>query len=224
MSKWLDILAVLPPKVCLEEYWEVLNRIDWKLLLFHSGLTVEEVKNSIERQLREIDNPYYKRKLQRAKEKLEETVKLLEKAGLVRVENNRITKSVHYSEFISFIKNNIKTSVNRWIAWVVWYFQQNKLEKFKLNDILNEISYSEKYLIKELKYVRVWDGKKWRPLLKKKDGRWEVRNTPHFPNRSFLLLGLNEKICAAVKYLLEKGILFDENTLLKTLENLKEKR
>jgi len=72
---------------------------------------------------------------------LDDAIESLFNVGLIRKDGKFLVKSDNYSEFFKLLKNSVRSSITRTIAWVIWYlYNTNGLECFKGSQILNELS------------------------------------------------------------------------------------
>ncbi len=126
------ILAMLPPKIVFDPYWEVLDAIRWvkiKALEF----TMDEISDYILNKFEE----YNKLDVQKV---VKETIAYLVDAGLIEKVNGKFIRTERFDEFVRFLKRGgFRDNISVIVAWAVWYLHNKGLDCFELSQILDVI-------------------------------------------------------------------------------------
>ncbi|RLG17931.1 hypothetical protein DRN63_02335, partial [Nanoarchaeota archaeon] len=118
-----ELLASVPPKFLLDNYWKVLDTIRRQGLTgFEDGeyFTISDLSEKILKEIRESENPFYARICSRSVDVIEEVVNQLVKVGLLIKEGDTLKKVDQFSDFYNMLKR-IKNSLKNLVAWAIWY-------------------------------------------------------------------------------------------------------
>ena len=199
------ILANLPPKLVLDPYWEILGMLSWRSALIFKNkkvFTSSQLRKAISYQISEFNNnPFILRTYQRSLNIVDDMVSILLRAGLLSTnENNTLLKSDVFDDVYYLLKEKIKKSVTRLVAWTVWYLYHNKGKVFSAGELLKQISYDDLEYLKELPHLHVWKEDRFRKLLRRLESRgiWSFKEAPHSFSRPILLESLHGRLLLAL--------------------------
>ena len=129
LDKLKKLLGSASPKFLLDHYWEILDLIEWRLLIGSERkfFTISELKEKIleDAQIGK-SSPIRYRECIKSLKIADQIVNELEKLGLLLREGNILIKSDVYSDFFRFLKNRIRNSVRKRIAWAIWFLYNTK--------------------------------------------------------------------------------------------------
>ena len=224
MTKIEEMLRVTSPKLVLDNYWNVLGLLEWRLLREgqpqEKNLTISDVTGFLSKELKKEGSPFYQRLCSRSMTVVENVVDELENSGLLIRENDSFQKSDKYSEFYRILKKAIKTSVKRYVAWTVWHLYHKGLTSFSASEILRMLSYPDEECLSEIPHLSIWKRDSRRKLLRRHGDVWTLSEEPYLLTKSILLLDLNRRLYVAISELSKTRSRFRADEIVSELRRL----
>jgi len=222
--KYGQILSSLSPKVLLDDYWMILDLIEWEFPIASLEFTTDDILKLLSEKLSRIDNPYYRRECIRAQKVVEDVIAQLAGLGLIERVNEHFIKGKRYSELFYFLKKNIRDSATRRVSWAVWYLYSKGVNNFTTSQVLEEVSYSDEDYREELGHLQVWKNGKWLPVLKRSEedySSWQLLSEVYSSGKPVLLKDLPERLFTAILELSKRE--FSEDEILQKIRELERK-
>ena len=200
-----ELLASVPPKFLLDNYWKVLDTIRWQGLTGFEDreyFTISDLSEKILKEIRESENPFYARICSRSVDVIEEVVNQLVRVGLLIKEGDTLKKTDQFSDFYNMLKR-IKNSLKNLVAWAIWYLYSHKKISFSTEELISLLSYEDENYVHEIPNLIKWEADHWIELLEKCNEHWKLLKEPPLPSSStpILLTDIQTRLSLAISHL-----------------------
>lgn len=224
MKRMLKLLASAPPQLLLDHYLNVLGLISWRIFAERRDKEHLTISNLIKKLLRDSQsiNPFYSRECLRSIAVVEEVLNEMVALGLLTKDGEVFQKTRDFSEFYYLLKNKVKKSLRRYIAWAIWYlYHQKGLTSFSTSELLTLISYRDEDYVNEIPHlIKRKNG--WLKLLEKSGDEWKLVEEPHVPSSPILLTDLHDRLSNAIFELAKTKSKFCTEEVIKKLRELEQ--
>jgi len=204
VDKVEKIFASVPPKFLLDHYLNVLNLISWGRFVESEDREHFTISDLVEKLSRDAQryhtvNPFYSRECSRSIAVVKEVLDELVSLGLLTKDGEVFRKTEDFPEFYHLLKNKVKRSLRRYVAWAILYLHHSKASNhFPTSEIVDLLSYSDREYLKEIPYLVKWKNGSWLSLLEKRNEKWRLVEKPYQPTKSILLLDIYDRLHLAI--------------------------
>ncbi|MEM3882965.1 MAG: hypothetical protein QXO23_06245 [Candidatus Methanomethyliaceae archaeon] len=202
MRKVEELFTSTSPKLLLDHYWNVLDLIGWRGFIEPKDkehFTISDLAEKLSKDIQGSENPFYTRMCSRSKAIIEAVVSELVSLGLLIKDGETLRKTDDFSKFYYVLKDRIKNSLRRRVAWAILYlYSQRQLTSFSTTELVSLLSYRDEDYINEIPHLTKWKENRWLKLLEKSGERWKLLEKPRVPSEPILLTDIDGRLSIAI--------------------------